>query len=161
MIFLRGNRESLVAAHLILCRVAVAVVVVVIVILHGTETGIWCFCFFCIIYILMLSYMGDYTLKRKDLMLFWWSKISNYLSDALVSRDAVLPLQRKKKCNSGFLRLPRVGIVQGWSWEPVRNAGSQACPRPMASETLWMRASSVYFNKLSRRFGCKVQEPLS
>ena len=150
MILLRGNRENFVAAHFIFCRV----VVVVIVILHGTETGIWCFCFFCIIYILMLSYMGDYTLKRKDLTLFWWSKISNYLSDALVSKDAVLPLQRKKKCSSGFLRLPRVGIVQGWSWEPVRNAGSQACPRPMASETLWMGPSSVYFNKLSRRFGC-------
>ena len=151
MILLRGNRENFVAAHFIFCRV---VVVVVIVILHGTETGIWCFCFFCIIYILMLSYMGDYTLKRKDLTLFWWSKISNYLSDALVSKDAVLPLQRKKKCSSGFLRLPRVGIVQGWSWEPVRNAGSQACPRPMASETLWMGPSSVYFNKLPRRFGC-------
>ena len=151
MILLRGNRENFVADHFIFCRV---VVVVVIVILHGTETGIWCFCFFCIIYILMLSYMGDYTLKRKDLTLFWWSKISNYLSDALVSKDAVLPLQRKKKCSSGFLRLPRVGIVQGWSWEPVRNAGSQACPRPMASETLWMGPSSVYFNKLSRRFGC-------
>lgn len=27
-------------------------------------------CFFCVIYILMLSHVGDYTLKRKDLTLF-------------------------------------------------------------------------------------------
>lgn len=45
--------------------------VVVVVILPGIGTCIRCLCFFFVIYILMLSYMGDYTLKRKDLTLFW------------------------------------------------------------------------------------------
>ena len=70
--------------------------------------------------------------------------------------------EEKKKCNSGFLRLPRVGIVQGWSWEPVRNAGSQACPRPMASETLWMRpAVYILISCPGDLDVVKVQEPLS
>lgn len=37
-----------------------------------------------------------------------------------------------------------------YTWEPVRNAKSQATPRPAESETHWVRSISLCFHKFSR-----------
>lgn len=69
--------------------------------MHRVGTGIRCLCFFCVIYILMLSYMGDYTLKRKDLALLRCSGISHYQSDIVGSRDVgVSPQQQGLEGNT-------------------------------------------------------------
>lgn len=69
--------------------------------MHRVGTGIPCLCFFCVIYILMLSYMGDYTLKRKDLTLLRCSGISHYQSNIVGNRDVgVSPQQQGPERNT-------------------------------------------------------------
>lgn len=77
-------------------------------------TGIRRLCFFCVIYILMLSYLGDYTLKRRDLTLLRRSEISRYQSDTVESRGVgSLSVQRQAPEKNTSNDFPSGDLVRG------------------------------------------------
>lgn len=111
--------------------------------LHRVGTGIRCLCFFCVIYILMLSYMGDYTLKRKDLALLRCSGISHHQSDMVGSRDVWVSPQQQDPERNMSNEAPSVSRRREgrghltWQLDRSANSHAPAVPGTAGSLAVW------------------------